>query len=316
MKLNRIAPLFFALFIIIIVFGQQSDESLSRQAIQTQLQQLEREIANRNYSFTVGYNSAHNFTLSELCGLRVPADWLSTAKDRNIKSIRPTMLRAESMSLPVKWDWREQNGVSDVRDQEGCGACWAFATIGTFESLLMIKQNTVEDLSEQHLVSCNEWDWGCNGGFWAHDMLMNPGTVLEADFGYVASDVPCGGPYNYPFQLGGWSYIDGENTIPSVEDIKDAIFNYGPVCSAVYVGTAFQSYTGGVFDKDEAKTGGFFNCDGQKEPNHGVILVGWDDSKGTWILKNSWGTDWGESGYMWIKYGKSLIGYAAAIVFQ
>jgi C1A family cysteine protease len=315
MKYNRVSMILLLFIISILAFGQQMDETLAPQALKIQLQKLAQEIEKKHYSFTVGYNAAHRYTLMELCGLHLPKNWWSTAKDKSIKVMKPQALKAESLSLPSKWDWREHNGVTAIRDQDGCGSCWAFSTIGTFESLLKIKQDTTVDLSEQYLVSCNAWDWGCNGGFWAHDMLMNPGAVFEADFPYVASDVRCGGPYSYPFKLGGWSYVDGEDKVPTVEKIKDAIFNYGPVCAAVYVGSAFQSYTGGVFDKDESKSGGWLSCDGQKDPNHGIVLVGWDDSKSAWILRNSWGSGWGESGYMYIKYETSLVGYAAVVVF-
>ncbi|MBN1482443.1 hypothetical protein EH223_10420 [candidate division KSB1 bacterium] len=316
MKYHRISFVVMSLILVLFVFGQQSDDSIVPQKVEAQLQKLEQEIEKKQYSFTVGYNSAHAYQLSELCGLRVPEDWLSTAKANNIQLVQPQMLRAEAVTIPAQWDWREQDGVTAIRDQKSCGSCWAFATLGSFESLLKIKQDTTVDLSEQHLVSCNQWNWGCNGGFWAHDMLINPGAVLEADFSYVAADVACGGPYTYPFKLNGWSYVDGQSEIPGVQAIKEAIYNYGPVCTAVYVGTAFQSYTSGVFDKEEAKSGGFLNCGGQtKSPNHGVMLVGWDDTKNAWILKNSWGTGWGENGYMLIKYETSLIGYAAAVSF-
>ncbi len=316
MKYNKISLVFLFLILSLFTLGQQLDETIAPTAIKTHLEGLRQEIEKNHYSFTVGFNPAHNFTIAELCGLRLPANWQTTAKEKNIKIMKPQALRAESVTLPAKWDWREQNGVTDVRNQGNCGSCWAFATIGSFESQLKIKQDTTVDLSEQHLVSCNKEGWGCDGGFWAHDMLINPGAVLEADFKYVASDVSCGGLYNYPFKLTGWGYIDGEDNIPSIEKIKDAIYNYGPISAAVYVGTAFQSYTGGVFDKEESKSSGLFGCGAStKSPNHGIVLVGWDDSKGAWILKNSWGPVWGEKGYMYIKYGISLVGYAGAVVF-
>ena len=315
MKYNKISISLLFLIISVLVFGQQLDETLAPQAVKIQLQKLTQEIEKKHYSFTVGYNTAHAYKLTELCGLRIPANWWASAKDKSIKVMKPQMLKVESLALPSTWDWREHNGVTEIRNQGSCGSCWAFGTIGSFESLLKIKQDTTVDLSEQYLVSCNEWDWGCNGGFWAHDMLVNPGAVLESEFPYTASDIPCGGPYNHPFKLSGWSYVDGEDKIPTVDKLKEAIYNYGPVCAAVYVGDAFQSYTGGVFDKDESKSSGWFNCSGPKQPNHGINLVGWDDSKGAWILKNSWGPGWGESGYMFIKYGISMVGYAAAVVF-
>ena len=88
-------------------------------------------------------------------------------------------------------------------------------------------------------------------------------------------------------------------------DIKNAIYTYGAVAAAVYVGTPFQYYTSGVFNDCRRRP---------KSPNHAIQLVGWDDAKGAWLMKNSWGTGWGENGFMWIAYGCDNVGYAAAYV--
>lgn len=298
-------------------FGQKLDESLAPQKVKDLLKELREEIEEKNLSFSVGYNPALNYTIAQLCGLREPKDWWSIAVKKNISTLEPQKLEAleEMVALPDVLDWRAKNGVTGIRDQGNCGSCWAFGTLGSFESLLMIKQDTTVDLSEQHLVSCNNSGYGCNGGWWAHDMLVDPGAVLESDFPYVASDVPCGGPYNYPFKLTGWGYVDGEDQVPSIEKIKDAVYNYGPLSVAVYVGSAFQAYTGGVFDRDEAPSNGFFSCVAPSKVNHAILIVGWDDSKEAWIIKNSWGDGWGENGFMYIKYGTSNVGFAAAFVY-
>lgn len=297
------------------VFGQQLNESLAPQKVKTLLQELRKEIKSKNFSFTVGYNPALNYTIDQLCRLREPKDWWKTAKDKNISILKPQKITAEAVGLPARWDWREHNGVTGIRDQLNCGSCWAFATAASFESLLLIKQDTTADVSEQHLISCNSLGYGCNGGWWAYDMFVNPGAVLESDFPYVASDAACGGPYNYAFHLTGWAYIDGVDKVPSIAKIKQAVYDYGPVCAAVYVGSAFQAYTGGVFDKDEAPKKWFLSCSKPLKVNHGIAIVGWDDARGAWIIKNSWSAGWGEAGFMYIKYGISNIGYAAAIAF-
>ena len=89
-----------------------------------------------------------------------------------------------------------------------------------------------------------------------------------------------------------------------VDAIKQAIFDHGPVSAAVCVNTDFQGYTGGVFNPTKP-------C---RQINHAIVLVGWDDSRGAWRLRNSWGPDWGEDGYMWIAYGKYYVGYSANYV--
>jgi C1A family cysteine protease len=317
--MKRFGAVVFILLVFGIMFltGQELDETKAPQEVKTMLQGMREEIEEQNLSFTVGYNPALNYSIKELCGLVEPMDWFVKAKEMSISAQHPAMLKSleTEVGLPAQWDWRLQNGVTPVRDQRNCGSCWAFGTIATFESLLLIKETMSTDLSEQHLVSCNTSGWGCNGGWWAHDMLVSPGAVLETDFPYEAADVACGGPYNYPYQLIGWAYVDGDNKIPTVDKMKEAIYTYGPVGAAVYVGTYFQSYTGGVFDRNEAASG--CGCDPPAQVNHAITLVGWDDNKGSgaWILKNSWGSGWGESGYMWIEYGISNVGYASVIVY-
>jgi len=210
-----------------------------------------------------------------------------------------------------------------MRSQGGCGSCWAFATVSALEWNIGIRDGVVVDLSEQWLVSCNqevdppqtlEKTWGCNGGWWAHDYFTGAatdpcggsGAVFEADFPYIGS-VTCHCPYPHGYAMDSWAYIGAEDEIPTVDAIKQAIMEYGPVCAAVYVGDAFRAYDGGVFNVNE--TG--------DEVNHAVLLVGWDDTQGAagvWILRNSWMNTWGEGGYMRIEYGCSMIGYGACYV--
>jgi hypothetical protein len=139
--------------------------------------------------------------------------------------------------------------------------------------------------------------------------------VYESDFPYTATDAPCNPPHPHAFLLNSWDFVpNAYSSPPSVADIKEAIYTYGPVGATVAVGNYFHAYTGGVFNKDEA------NGDPNKI-NHAIALVGWNDdyygdgtNVGVWILKNSWGTWWGESGFMYITYGTSLVGYAANYV--
>jgi C1A family cysteine protease len=215
-------------------------------------------------------------------------------------------------TLPSAYNWCSQGVCTPVRDQGNCGSCWAFGTVGSLESAILIQNSVSRDLAEQYLVSCNMDGWGCDGGWWAHDYHEwkyppsepGPGAVYEADFPYTATDAPCNGPYTHHETIADWVYIAGENSVPSTDAIKQAILDHGPVSAAVCVNSAFQSYTGGVFNP-------FWPC---FSINHAIVLVGWDDSLGAWRLRNSWGLEWGEDGYMWIAYGKSYVGYSANYV--
>jgi len=219
---------------------------------------------------------------------------------------------ASLTALPSAMNWCDQGGCTPVRDQGACGSCWAFGTVGPLESAILLTDGASRDLSEQYLVSCNTDGWGCNGGWWAHDYHEwkyppnepGPGAVYESDFGYTATDAPCDGPYAHHETIADWVYIGSSSSVPATDAIKQAILDYGPVSAAVCVDTDFQRYTGGVFNPRKP-------CN---SVNHAIVLVGWDDADGAWILRNSWGPDWGENGYMRITYGKSKVGYSANYV--
>jgi C1A family cysteine protease/predicted secreted protein len=218
--------------------------------------------------------------------------------------------------LPTYFNWCDLGKCTPVRDQGQCGSCWAFGTVGPLESNILIHDGVARDLSEQYLVSCNTDGWDCDGGWWAHDYHWTKippgepeaGAVYETEFPYTARDDPCKPPHPHHEKMASWAYVDGQPyTDPSTAAIKQAIYDHGPVVVALCAGPNFQRYTGGIFQADET---GF--CNGWI--NHSVVLVGWDDSQGTWRLRNSWGTSWGESGYMNIKYGISRVGFNASYI--
>ena len=211
----------------------------------------------------------------------------------------------ELQGLPASWDWHDQGIVPAVRDQGGCGSCWAFGTVGIMESAVKKAGGPMTDLSEQFLVSCNTNGWGCGGGLTAHSYHYNKlgvnqtkvGAVLEADKPYTATNGTCSVALNHPYVLSGWKFITGsEWEVPTVNQIKNAIYTYGPVTAGVCVGADWYGYTEGIFSGNDY-------CGGYT--NHQIILTGWDDTTGTWILRNSWGDWWGEDGYMRIKWHTS-----------
>ncbi len=234
-----------------------------------------------------------------------------------LDTARPASALDSVAPLQPSFNWCDLHGCTPIRDQGGCGSCWAFGTVGVLEQRILSDDGLSKDLAEQYLVSCNTDGYGCSGGWWAHDYHLNnippgepaAGAVYEADFPYVASEVPCNPPHVHHEKIVSWNYVNGD--WPSVAEIKQAIVNHGPVAVAICTGSAFGGYSGGVFETDESAV-----C-GDSVVNHGVVLVGWDDaqgSSGVWILRNSWNTWWGESGYMRIGYGVSNVGFGATYI--
>ncbi len=205
-------------------------------------------------------------------------------------------------ALPASFDWRPSGIVPAIRDQGSYGSCWAFGTVGVMESAIKKGGGPMTDLSEQFLVSCNTSGWG-DGGLTAHRWHYNTlashqtaiGAVLESAKPYVARKDTCTIAYSHPYKLSGWAFITGsEWTMPTVAQIKSAIYTYGPITAGVCADSGWDSYSGGVYNPASNQCGG--------STNHQIILVGWDDATSSWILRNSWGSWWGENGYMRIKW--------------
>jgi len=239
-------------------------------------------------------------------------------------------LGPELASLPTSWDWREQDAVTHVQDQGACGACYAFSTLASFESQLLIAGEGSYDLSEMHAAHCcyealhTSNAGGCEGGnIWMVTNLYSAqGAALEACDPWDAGDETCKGSCPLTKTVTDMWVLAG-SSVPPTETLKSWLRNYGPLYVAMDAGgydawgIEFSSYDGSYT---------LYNTDND-DPNHAVLLVGWDDSLphdggwGGWIVKNSWGTEWGgtcghgsEGGYFTIAYGSAAIGTAASLI--
>ncbi|KAF6157531.1 hypothetical protein GIB67_004469 [Kingdonia uniflora] len=208
-------------------------------------------------------------------------------------------------NLPPSVDWRKNGAVTNVKDQGQCGSCWAFSTVVAVEGINQIKTKQLVSLSEQELVDCDstEDNQGCNGGLMesAFEFIKkNGGITTEQNYPYRARDGNCDS-----FKANAHSVtIDGNEMVP--EDNEDALLKAvanQPVSVAIDAeGTHFQFYSEGVF------TG---QCG--SELDHGVAVVGYGttlDGTKYWTVKNSWGPEWGESGYIRMQRGVNKCGIA------
>lgn len=210
----------------------------------------------------------------------------------------------QSSEPPETLDWRhhlEENSdnsyVTLVRDQGNCGSCWAFATTAALESNILIRNNQPNvnlDLSEQILVSCSRAG-SCGGGYIdrASDFISDTGLPKESCYPYTATNGNCRRACNdWRLKTDGidsWDYVDN-----SVGAIEDALYLYGPLVTTMDVYADFFYYKGGIYEYDH----------GTYQGGHAVLIIGYDDTNQYFIVKNSWGTNWGEQGFFKVAYSQ------------
>lgn len=210
-----------------------------------------------------------------------------------------SFMYAGADNVPPSVDWRKKGAVTPIKDQGQCGSCWAFSTVASVEGINQIKTGKLVSLSEQELVDCDtSQNQGCNGGLMdlAFDFIKkNGGLTTEENYPYKAADGKCD-----KFKMNAPKVsIDGHEDVPENDEgaLLKAVANQ-PVSVAIDAGSQdMQFYSEGVF------TG---QCG--TELNHGVVAVGYGttlDGTKYWIVRNSWGEEWGEKGYIRMERGIS-----------
>ncbi|XP_042397930.1 senescence-specific cysteine protease SAG39-like [Zingiber officinale] len=241
------------------------------------------------HKYTLGVNQFADMTNEEFKA--------SHTGFRNVIAARPVRkggFRYENVSAtPASVDWRAEGAVTPVKDQGSCGSCWAFSAVAAVEGITKLTAGELISLSEQELVDCDVegGDQGCSGGLmdYAFEFIIgNGGLATEAQYPYQGVDGDCSEEKSSPSAAA----IGGYEDVPADDEasLRKAVAHQ-PVSVAIEAGGFdFRFYNGGIFT---GECGTYLD--------HGVTAVGYDEaSDGTkyWVVKNSWGEDWGEEGYI------------------
>lgn len=234
----------------------------------------------RNLSYTLGHNQFSDLSseeFSSLLGFR-GRGFTGTLIEGSVDSV------GSASSV----DWVSLGGVTGVKNQGSCGSCWAFSTTGAMEGALFVKTGELVSLSEQQLVDCDDVDSGCNGGLMdnAFEWISgNGGICSEESYSYTGKEGSCQAcSIVSGTEVVGWADVKSND-----QASMEAAVSKQPVSVAIQANQrGFQLYQSGVFDG---------RCGDRLD--HGVLLVGYGtDGQDYWKVKNSWGTTWGEGGYI------------------
>lgn len=236
-------------------------------------------------SYTLGENQFSDLTFEEFSQKYLSAPIANDVKLHHISKLKEGEV-----------DWVSKGKVSRVKNQQACGSCWAFSAIGALESSYAIYKDLNIELSEQELVDCSSsyGNNGCNGGIMSYgfDYIKDNKISTETDYVYKAADGNCKAKeYTEKYGINSYNVIDPIDVTGLI-----AALDTQPVSVAIEVRKDFMHYNGGVYTSD-ASCGSALN--------HGVLTVGYKNSNGEkyFKVKNSWGTAWGEGGYIRMAIG-------------
>ena len=316
----------------------QARELRAPVAVKQRLDTFRNRIQTRKLTFAVGYTYALERGIENVTGGIKPNVTAAAARRQNNLAGRLVTIDNEArlkanVAIPglkaacsanrKTWDWRTEGKVTPVKRQK-CGNCWAYASVAALESSYLIRNNKTIDGSEQYVVSNNADTAGtCKGGGTdgALEFLITKGTAMDSLLPDSGTDGTPDPNMATPYDAVTWGYVNPDAPWdPGVESIKAGVCEYGPVTTWIDAGGTFGAYTGAN------EYGDVYNDDDDKEKGHVVgghfvTIIGWDEGRGAWLVKNSWGENWGhaagfgtERGYGWIKYGTHSVGAGASWV--
>ncbi|XP_022865316.1 cysteine proteinase 3-like [Olea europaea var. sylvestris] len=285
------------------LFGKRyksAEEMKRRYEIFSENLKMIRSHNKKGLSYTLGINEFADLTWDEFSRHKLGAAQNCSATTRGNHKLTDVL-------LPETKDWRKAGIVSPVKNQGHCGSCWTFSTTGALEAAYTQAFGKGISLSEQQLVDCAGAfnNFGCNGGLPSQAfeyIKYNGGLETEASYPYTGKDGAC----KYSSENSAIQVLDSVNiTLGAEYELKHAVGTVRPVSVAFEVVTGFRFYKGGVYTSTKCGNS-------PMDVNHAVLAVGYGVENGVpyWLIKNSWGADWGDHGYFKMEMGKNMCGVA------
>lgn len=334
---NRFLKFAIATCFIFISEGMYAQDTLlkplyrlreAKASVQLKSELLEQRafIQKNNLRFAVGVTDVSNKPSTAINGEKeIPQELANQIKNYMVvRAINPELekihkefkLQCNSASSKT-FDARNIGIVPAIRAQK-CGDCWAYGALAAIEiSYLKVNQINPADVdySEAQAVSCSGGG-DCEGGF-AYQVLewlraSGTKTLSEAQLPDNGINSSCPNTTNSSgISIVDWGIVDASGDIGKIapiDKIKEAICKYGSVSASILSTALFQNYAGnGVFYQSASTPA-------SPSTNHAICIIGWDDNKGAWLVRNSWGPNWGDNGYGWVSYNTNNIGRRAAWV--
>ncbi|PAN22666.1 hypothetical protein PAHAL_4G035500 [Panicum hallii] len=270
--------------------GGEEEDRLRLEVFRDNLRYIDAHNAEADaglHSFRLGLTPFADLTVEEYRG-RVLGFRGRRSAARRAGSTR--YLRRRRDQLPDDVDWRQLGAVTEVKNQEQCGGCWAFSAVAAMEGINSIVTGNLISLSEQEVIDCDSQDGGCNGGIMqnAFQFVINNGGIdTEADYPFTGTDGTCDANRVNEKVVTIDNFVDVATNNETA--LQEAVASQ-PVSVAIdAAGRAFQHYQSGIFNG---------MCGTRLD--HGVTAVGYGSENGRdfWIVKNSWSDGWGEGGYI------------------
>jgi len=291
--------------------------------LQTEIKKDGKDPYSKEYTVCVDYHGKELGTFWSLSGFRMVTRAINNELFYEIEDTEvETVELPNNRVTPSSFDWRNYGGnnwMTSVKDQlSSCGSCWAFAAVGLSEAQHNIIPSNPDidlDLSEQYLVSTCCADGDCGGGVepYALEYIRDSGVPDEPCYPYIAQNSLCSARCSdYSSRLvyipnAHWTHNFNPSPGYTEHDLKGIISSYGPV--TIGIGIDGED-AGSYWDGDILRCTHDIPSDGSDYMDHAVLAVGYNDSGGYWIVKNSWGSTWNGDGYFKLGYNECNVAHS------